>query len=404
MVLVSRRESSAAMKRTLLPGGHSPTFYLAFLASFLFFTSIHLLITPLPLFVESMGGSAIDVGLAGTTFAVAGLVLRPYMGRLVDTRGRKVALLLGTAIFTLGPLLYTMTMSVLTFQVARMLHGIGIGAFTSAYMALIADVTPPSRWGAALGLAGIAPSLSIILASPLGTSLLDHTSFTLVFLASSLTALAAFIVTLLIREPRGKTATISAEGHHKVHLLDVARQRAIVAPSLAMATLGFSYGTVVAFLPLFARGRDLGNVGLFFTALSLSLVVSRFAMGRLSDRVGRLTVVLPMFGILALGFFGLNWSFAFGTLITVAVIQGMGFGGARVGLETILADAAPAQARGTAFSLLYLCFDVGIAVSGLVMGKVADLAGYGQGYLLVGAVCLLTLVLFAAAMRKPATT
>lgn len=392
------------MKRTSLPGGYSPTFYLAFLASFLFFSSFHLLITPLPLYIESIGGSATDVGLAGTTFAVAAIILRPYMGRLADTRGRKPALLLGTLIFTLGPLSYTMANSVLTFQVARMFHGMGMAAFTSAYLALIADVTPPSRWGRALGLAGIAPSLSIILASPVGTLLLDHTSFTVVFLASSLTALAGFIVALLIHEPKSKLSISSTGDGHRVRLLDVAKQRAIVAPSLAMATLGFSYGTVVAFLPLFARGRDLGNVGLFFTALSLSLVVSRFAMGRLSDRVGRLTVVLPMFGILALGFFGLNWSFAFSTLITVAVIQGMGFGGARVGLETILVDAAPAQARGTALSLLYLCFDVGIAASGLVIGRVADLTGYGQGYLLVGAVCLLTLVLFAVAMRKPATT
>jgi MFS family permease len=392
------------MRRTSLPGGHSPTFYLAFLASFLFFSSYHLLITPLPLFVESMGGSATDVGLAGTTFATAALVTRPYMGRLVDTRGRKAALLLGTAVFTLGPLSYTLAGSVLTFQVARMFHGIGMSAFTSAYLALIADVTPPSRWGAALGLAGIAPSLSIILATPMGTVLLDHTSFTLVFLASGLTALAGFLVALLIREPRGRISTLSTGERHKVHLLDVARQRGIVSPSLAMATLGFSYGTVAAFLPLFARGRDLGNVGLFFTALSLAIVTSRFAMGRLSDRIGRLTIVLPMFAILALGFFGLDRSFSFSTLIVVAVIQGVGFGGARVGLETILVDAAPGKARGTALSLLYLCFDVGIAVSGLVMGKVSDLAGYGQGYLLVGAVCVLTLVLFGAAMRKPATT
>lgn len=392
------------MKRTSLPGGYSSTFYLAFLASFLFFSSYHLLITPVPFFVESVGGRATDVGLAGTTFAIAALVTRPYMGRLVDTCGRKAALLLGTVVFTLGPLSYIMAGSVLTFHVARMFHGIGMSAFTSAYLALVADVTPPSRWGAALGLAGVAPSLSIILATPMGGVLLDHTSFTLVFLVSSLMALAGFLVVLLIREPGRHDSGLSAGERRTVHLLDVARQRGIFAPSVAMSTLGFSFGTVAAFLPLFARGRDLGNVGFYFTALSLFIVASKFAMGRLADKVGRLTIVLPMFAILALSFLGLNQSFSFSTLIVVAVIQGVGLGGARVGLETILADAAPAEARGTAFSLLYLCFDIGIAFSGLVMGKVADLAGYGQGYLLVGAVCLLTLVLFAVAMRKPATT
>jgi MFS family permease len=392
------------MIRGNLPSGYSPTFYLAFLASLLFFSSLHLLITPLPMYIEALGGGPVQVGLAGTSFAIAALVLRPYMGRLVDTQGRKRALLIGAAIFTIGPLSYTVATSLPAFQVARMFHGIGISAFTSAYYVLIADVTPPSRWGSALGLAGIAPSVSMIIASPMGTLLLEHTSYTLVFIVAGLMALASLVVVLLIDEPRRATTPSQSGDPGNAGVLDVARLRGVLAPSLVTLTLGLSYGSVLSFLPLFALDRGLGNVGFFFTVSSLSIVASRSVAGRLSDRVGRLPVILPLAAILGLSLIGLNWTYAFGTLMVMAALQGTGFGGARVGLETMVVDNAPARARGAALSLVYFCFDTGIAASGLILGAVANLAGYGRGYLMVGGVCFLTLILFAAAMRRPTTT
>jgi MFS family permease len=382
---------------------YGPAFYLGFLACFLFFFSIHLLITPLPLYIEQIGGGPADVGLAGTTFAIVALIIRPYVGRLVDTRGRKITMLVGTAIFTIGPFSYIATSSLPAFQVARMFHGIGIAAFTSAYYTLVADVTPPSRWGAAMGLAGVAPSLSMMIASPLGTSLLEHTSFSLVFVLAGLTGLASLLAVLPIREPMHKAATPRAGAPGSSGFLDVLRLRGVAAPSLVTLTLGLIYGTTYAFLPLFARDRGLGNVGFFFTVMSILTIVSRSLAGGLSDRLGRIPVILPMLGILALSVMGLNWTYAFGALMLMAALQGLGVGGARVGLETMVVDSAPAEVRGTALSLLYFCFDLGIGVSGVAIGAVAALWGYGEGYLLVGALCILTLLLFAGVMRRPAT-
>jgi MFS family permease len=389
------------MKRVPLPGGYSPTFYLAFLACFLFFFSGNFLLAPLPLYVQELGGTAAQVGLTQTAFSVSAIVLRPYLGRLVDLRGRKVALLIGTAVFTLAPLLYTQVSTVPALQVARMFHGIGIAAFTSGYYPLIADITPPSRWGAALGLAGIAPSLSMVVASPVGASLLQHSGFTAVFLTAGLTALAGLSVALAIGEPDQQHSASPARDSSSVGLLDVVKLRGVVAPALATLTLGVTSGTVFTFVPLFAVDRGLGNSGLFFTALSLSLMASTSVAGRLSDRWGRLAVILPMLGVLTMGIVGLNWAYGALTLLGMAVLQGVGTGGARIGLETTVVDTAPARGRGRALSLVYFCFDLGIAVGSLGMGAVADLMGYGQGYLFVGILCLLTLVLFGGAMRKP---
>jgi MFS family permease len=183
--------------------------------------------------------------------------------------------------------------------------------------------------------------------------------------------------------------------------LDVLKIRGVVVPSLVTLTLGLSYGTTYSFLPLFARDHGMGNAGFFFTVMSILTVVSRSVAGGLSDRVGRLSVALPMLGVLALSLMGLNWTYALGVLMLMAALQGIGLGGARVGAEAMVVDNAPSDLRGTSLSLLYFCFDLGIGTSGLVIGVVATLWGYGAGYLLVGVVCLLTLLLFAGVMRKP---
>ena len=392
------------MKRSVLPGGFSPTFYLAFVACLLFFASTQLLIAPIPLYVEKIGGGPVEVGLAGSAFAISAIVIRPFIGRLSDRRGRRITMIIGTVVFALAPLWYIVSSSVPMLLVGRMFHGIGIAAFTTAYFALLADVTPPSRWGAALGLGGIAAPLATMVASPLGATMTGVRSYQTIFVTASAIALAGLSITLLVKEPRRQEESVPRNGFASIGVLQLVRMRGILAPSLASLTMGLSYGAIYSFLPLFARDRGLGNVGFFFASWSILLVLSSSLAGRLSDRVGRLPIILPMLAALALGLMGLNWTYSFGSLIAMAALQGTGFGGVRVGLDTTVLEAAPASMRGTALSLNYLCFDTGIATGSVLMGFLAASAGFGQVYLLIGGVCLVTLISYGLVMRNYPTT
>lgn len=387
------------MKRERLPGPYPLTFYLAFLANFLFFSSMHLLITPLPLYIEELGGGPQEVGLAMGSFAITAIITRPYMGHLVDTWGRKPTLLVGAVMFILGPLSYTLAHSVSLLLLARMFHGIVIAAFTTAYYALIADVTPPSRWGEALGVAGVAPSASLILASPLGTSLTGRVSFPLIFVCAALTALFCLIISLLLREPESERAGPETAHTQQPGLREVVRLRGVLAPSLATLTLGLTYAATYSFLPLFGRGREVGNVGFFFTASGTVTIGGRFLFGRLSDKAGRVPVVLPMFTVLAISMATLSFTYGLPMLLAVACAHGVGYGGARVGLDTLVVDSAPRRARGAALGLLYNCFDVGIGAGSVIIGMLVAFTGYGNMYILLGLVCLFTMVVFGAAMR-----
>jgi MFS family permease len=388
------------VKRSALPGGFTPVFYLAFVACFLFFASTQLLIAPIPLYAEKIGAGPVQVGLTGTAFAASAIAIRPFMGRLADRRGRKITMIIGTTVFFLAPLWYTVSGSIPMLLAGRLLHGIGIAAFTTAYYAFLADITPPTRWGEALGLGGIAAPLATMVASPLGSTLVGAVGYQTIFILSSGVALSGLAITLLIKEPRSTQGLVAADGSRPTGFLQLLGVRGVLAPSLATLALGLSYASVYTFLPLFARDRGLGNVGFFFTAWSLLLVPSRFLAGRISDRVGRLAVILPLLGCLAIGMAGLNWTHSFVWLMTMALLQGLGFGGSRVGLDTTVVESAPPSLRGSALSLSYLCFDSGIAIGGVLMGALAGAAGYGPVYVLIGVVCLFTLIGFGLVMRR----
>lgn len=390
------------MKQEPLSAGYPLAFYLAFLANFLFFSSMHLLITPLPLYIEKIGGQASEVGLAMGSFAIASIITRPYMGRLADTWGRKPTLLVGAIMFILGPLSYIVARSVPLLLAARMFHGIGIAAFTSAYFALIADVTPAARRGEALGVGGVAPFVSMIVASPLGTSLIGRVSFPVIFLGAALAALSSLIIVILLQEPEKASVAPDPERRDEGGLLQVARLRGVWAGSLATLAVGLTYGATYSFLPLFARDRGLGNVGFFFTVSGIVIMLTRFILGRISDKIGRVPVILPMFVVLAISMTGLNWTYGFFMLLLMAFMNGLGFGGTRVGLDTLVVDSAPTGATGAALGILFTCFDTGIGVGSVATGIFASLTGYGNMYLLLAVICIFTTVAFGAVMRREA--
>ena len=136
-------------------------FILTSLSTFTIFTSFYFLLVTLPEYITQLGGSESEVGLIIGVFTISAVLLRPFIGREVDRRGRKIILLAGTAVFLISMLLYSYTTSVLSLLLLRVLHGIGWGAATTAASTLIADIAPPSRRGEAMGVFGISSNVAM---------------------------------------------------------------------------------------------------------------------------------------------------------------------------------------------------------------------------------------------------
>jgi MFS family permease len=375
--------------------GYSVSFFLAMLNNFLLFASMHLLRIPLPLYVEWVGGDLSQVGLVMGTFALSAILVRPYVGRLVDRLGGKPSLLLGSLIFAIGPLLYIVSRSVPALLVARFLHGLGISAFSTAYIVIIAASAPAGRSGEAIGLSAAAMPVALMTAPVIGANLLESQGFVPVFILSASVAALSLLMVFFIAEPRSTNRNDDSDGGREGSFFSVLCLPSVWVPSGAMAVLAVTYGSILTFLPLFAIEQGIDNPGLFFTAYGLTVIAVQVLAGRVSDWVGRVRVIVPAMVLVVLAFPVLASVRSFPLLLGVAVLYGLGFGSARATLNAWMVDKVPASIRGMAMSVAYGSFDLGVGLGSYLLGWVAQIWGYQVMYGSVGVVCLLGVAVFA---------
>jgi MFS family permease len=116
-----------------------------FTAGLLFWSSLASLLPTLPLYVQFVGGTKQQIGFVMGAFAIGLLLSRPPLGKIADTRGRKQVLLLGAVVAAIAPLGYLLAQSIPLLLLIRVFHGISIAAFTTAYSALVTDLSPPGK-------------------------------------------------------------------------------------------------------------------------------------------------------------------------------------------------------------------------------------------------------------------
>jgi MFS family permease len=352
------------------------SFYLVLAANFLFFASFQWTYVTLPGYIQTIGGDAAQIGLAIGISTLSAVAVRPSMGRLVDRWGRKRALLLGAAIFTLEPILYTLTPSVWPFLAVRLLRGVGIAAFTTAYTALVADLAPPAQRGEAVGLSGVTSNVGMLFAPAMGAWVQAGWGYTVQFLAAAAIALGSLLTLMPVIEPKGDVSGMDGGSS----LWSVARVRAVWAATLGSTGLAVAYGAILSFLPPFAAERGLTAAGGYFAAFALAMMVVQAAAGWLSDRIGRRAVAVPGMLATVLATAGLALAHTDAALLIAGAGLGLSWGLVRAGLDTAVIDAVLPETRGTALGFLYTCFDSGIGIGSFGLGIVAQVQNYTAAF------------------------
>jgi MFS family permease len=352
------------------------SFYLLVVANFFFFASFQWTYVTLPGYIQQLGGDAAAIGLAIGLSTLSAVLLRPGVGRLVDRWGRKAALLFGAALFILEPILYILTTSVWPFLSVRLLRGLGIAAFTTAYTALVADLAPAARRGEAVGLSGVTNNLGMLFAPALGALVLSQWGYPIHFLSSAAIGVGSLVAILLVTEPR----RVEPVAEESPGFWTVARQRPVWVAALGSTGLAVVYGVVLSFLPPFAGERGLTATGGYFAAFALAVMATQASAGWLSDRVGRRTVAIPGLAVAALAAVGLVMARSDSALLVAGAGLGLSWGLVRASLDTAVVDAVPTDQRGTALGFLYTCFDAGIGIGSFGLGIVARANGYAAAF------------------------
>lgn len=366
------KPAAAALPRTV---------WILGLVSFLMDSSSELIHALLPVFLVSvLGASALQLGLVEGIAEATAAITRLFSGALSDMIARRRPLvLLGYGLAAATKPLFPLADSVGTVLLARFLDRIGKGVRGAPRDALIADVTPPGLRGRAYGLRQALDTAGAVAGPLLAFALVTLWTGDLrsvLWFAVPPALLAVLLLALGIREPARRRPT--AAGFRRP-----LRQAALVRlPGHFWAVLGLAtagtlarFGEAFLLLRLADLGLAAGLVPLGLVAMNLVYTAAAFPFGILADRHDRRRLLALAFALLVLadlvlalanhplaGFAGIA---LFG--LHMAASQGL--------LAALIADAAPADLRGTAFGIWHLVTGLALLLASLFAGLLWDLAG-----------------------------
>jgi MFS family permease len=354
----------------------SRSFVLTSLSTFTLFTSFYFLLITLPIYIEKIGGSESEIGLILGVFTISAVLLRPFIGKEVDRRGRKIILISGIVIFFISMLLYDHTKNVTSLLLLRVLHGIGWGAATTAATTLIADIAPPKRRGEAMGVFGMASNVAMAIGPALSMILLQKYDFPILFSISA----GISLLSLLLVLPISETMVV----HPRTPLFS----REALFPSALMFMISLTYGSIVSFLSLFAQKQGIANPGIFFTVFAVTLILVRALAGKLSDIKGRKFVIIPGMVLIAAGLGVLSTASTLNSFLVAAFLYGIGFGLVHPSLMALLVDMVGDEGRGAAMGTFTAAFDLGIGAGSILLGLVLQYFDFQVMYSLSGLIAL----------------
>jgi MFS family permease len=168
--------------------------------------------------------------------------------------------------------------------------------------------------------------------------------------------------------------------------------------------MGMGFGTVSAFISIFAQSRGVQNPGFYFMVQAIALLVSRTFADRLADRYGRAIAIIPGVILMAAALALLPLANGFPYFVISASLFGLGFGTAQPATMALLIDRVRPEQRGLATGTYFTGFDAGISIGSILLGLVSQYWGFGVMWSISAACTLLSLAGLLADRRHGSFT
>ncbi|MBS4022881.1 MAG: MFS transporter [Dethiobacter sp.] len=357
-----------------------------------FFDTLSLLPLVSP-FAVHLGASSLLAGIIVSAYSFANFSGNLISGYFIDGIGRKFTLILGLLIAGTGVFSYTLAQNAGQLIALRIIHGLGGALLVPAAFTLIADKAPVNETPRAMGRAGALIGVSALIGPPVSGIMRDRMGFNSVFiLIAGLFALTLVLVFFFLP---GDTAA-----NKKQHRLN-AKQflnnfvRLTANAKLFTACIGgfslmWAQGVLAFLLPLYIGklgylsvmvGALLGTFAVFaiVTMLFSKLILPKFKHpdSKALAGIGLCLILIPFFSRLIILFFIMAaYGVFFGTMFTYSTNS--------------VAKATVREERGTAFSIFYACFSLGVVFGPVLSGLFPLEETYLWGFVGGGSVTLIS--------------
>jgi MFS family permease len=354
--------------------------------------------------VAGLGASVLAVGVIEGIAEATAAISKVFSGALSDRIGRRKGLALaGYGLAAVTKPVFALAGSVGWVVAARVIDRVGKGIRGAPRDALVAEISPPGLRGASFGLRQSLDTVGAFLGPLLAIALMWAFAgdFIAVFWVAVIPAVLSVAVLLFaVREPD------RPDGLRKVrNPLSRAEMRHLPRAYWITVALAFVF-TLARFSEAFlilradSLGLSVALVPVVLVVLNLAYALSAYPAGALSDRMDRTSVLLTGLVVLVAADLVLALTVGLPGFFLGVALWGLHMGLTQGILTTLVADAAPAELRGTAFGVFNLVAGLSLLLASALAGALWD--GIGpQATFLAGAALAAATAAGLMLLRRP---
>jgi MFS family permease len=347
------------------------------------------------------------LGFVAAASTIVGILVSFPAATLSDFVGRRRLLLIAAFVFATAPFGYLFVHSIWSLVLVRVYHGLATAILGPIAMAAVADTYSTGR-GEKMAWYSSATMVGRFLAPLLGGALIMGSNYHWVYLVDGILGVLALAAALFITFPQKAAAPVVKREKRNIgrEIVTIVTHRGILSTSLVEAVQYFAYGAVETYLPRYLTENSKFTtleIGSLFTGQIVVVALTKPIMGRLSDRHGRVPIIIS--GLILGGLvtaalsFSLNWF----VLIVLIGLFGLGLSTVTASTSALVADLSRAGNRGSALGLLSTIMDIGQSLgpilTGVMLGIFAGKMEYKIAFGAVGGLMIIGSLIYGFFMR-----
>lgn len=353
------------------------------------------LIMPLfPLYLKYLAGGTAEVGLQVgilfSSFVLTRALLAAPFGNLSDRLGRKRIILIGTILYAVLAVLFTIPENWYGLLFVRAFQGVASAMVWPVSEALVIDSTPPHMRGASMGKIVMGANLGMVIGPFVGGALYALAYYTLGFsegdsyrfpfyFTSAISLVAVVLVWKYVTDavaPREHKTRLSFRALLKPQGMDSQGLRNLRVLYANAAMEGFAFAGIGPLMVLFLTFRfpdlEVATIPLIVgLAMGLGVLIA-YPSGRLADRVGKKKMFVVGGYVSFVGTIMIPYGWALAPVILFLTMRSMAFQVASPALRALQADVVPEEIRGRLIGMLESMSNIGSVLGAPVGGLLWD--------------------------------
>jgi MFS family permease len=352
----------------------------------------------LPIFITSLGGGSLALGLIGGVSDGLPSILQVFAGYWSDCMGkRKPLIIAGYGLSAFGKLFLSISTTWQQVFVLKILERTGKGVRSAPRDALISESADKSLRGRGFGLHRAMDSAGAVVGSILAYLLWQRgLSYSSIFTVAAVLAIAALIPFKLVREQKRSPSCqvkISLSG-----LSPDLRKFLVIASLFSLGNFSYMFFILRA-QALFSGANAVAAPLLLYVLFNLVYALLSMPMGIWSDRIGRKNVLTLGYAVFTLTALGFAFVSSLTGLIILFALYGLVYAIIDASQSAFVSDLSRANLRSTSLGLYYTATGMAAILSSLVAGWLWSISG-SQAAFLFGACAATAASLALLGMKK----